>query len=111
MQELGYDFIWEAGKFNYDKVYDVLHHDPVHGLLEKDYHYTRDPGIYCVIKLLEKEFGTTLGYPGKLCQSQNKHRCSTIARTRSWSKYLVKHDLTKLDESFPPPFNYWEYFK
>ena len=56
---------------------------------------TREIGLYLVIKLLEFEFDTTLGYPKKLCNGAGTWGCSSDDRARDWMNYLESKKLAK----------------
>jgi len=78
------------------EVYDILKYDVVDAFVGGG-GGRRDDGIYPLIKLLEIRFGTTLGYPEKLCESQGVYSCGTGERALAWMKFLQDKRLVAPD--------------
>jgi hypothetical protein len=61
--------------------------------------------VYAIIKVLELEFETSLGYPKKLCNSDS-YSCSCYGRAYSWMSYLEQYGLVILNPGEAPSFSY-----
>ena len=55
----------------------------------------QDNEVYSLVKLLELTFHTTLGFPKKLCNSNNMYSCNSSERAKVWRNYLTKNNLLK----------------
>jgi hypothetical protein len=95
--------IWQPnGSLDYEKVYDVLKHESVipftGGGGQRDYF------TFGVIKLLEFEFNTRLGFHEKLNENQTFYTYNTSKRANAWRQLLVVKNLVKICPSVPPSF-------
>jgi hypothetical protein len=59
-----------------------------------------------VIKLLELEFKTSLGFPKKLCSWQGMYSCHSDDRAKAWMKLLEEKKLVTPDKTEPPSISY-----
>ncbi|WP_295672717.1 hypothetical protein [uncultured Mucilaginibacter sp.] len=90
---------------NYDKIYEMLKFDTANAFVGGG-GATRDNEVYLLIKLLELNFKTTLGFPCKLCNSANMNGCDSLDRAKEWRNYLKENKLLKLSHKEPMSFNY-----
>ena len=106
LDKAGIDYKNNDGKLNYDKIYEILKFDivtPFTGSQE----YENEVGA--IIKLLELNQNTTLGYPDKLCNSAGMYICPPSDRACEWRKYLKDKKLLKQKHSDIVSFNYGYY--
>jgi hypothetical protein len=92
--KLGIQFKDKNGNFDYKKISEILEFDVVDALSGGG-GGRREDGVYLLIKLLEIKFGTTLGYPAKLCRGENIYVCHAFDRAWSWIHFLHKKGLAK----------------
>lgn len=90
---------------DYDKIYELIKYDVVvafvgggGGALNNE--------VYALVKLLELTFNTTLGFPNKLCNSNNMYGCYADARANAWMTYLQENNLLKEPHNEPISFHY-----
>lgn len=93
------DYKNKDNSLNFDKIYDILKYDVVENS-------NPDGPVYSIIKLLEINFKTTLGYPKKLCNSSNHYLCFCHDRANAWMSYLTEKKLLKLNHDEPCPVIY-----
>ena len=105
LKEAGIDFINDNDSLDFDKIYDLLKYDITTAFVGGG-GSTKDNGVYSIIKILELTFNTTLGYPEKLCRSNNTFGCTSRSRAIEWMKYLEENKLLKLKHSEPVSFNF-----
>ena len=67
---------------------------------------TKDNGVYSIIKILELTFEATLGYPDKLCCSDNMYACNSRGRAGEWMNYLEVNNHLKKEHNEPVSFSY-----
>jgi len=106
LDKAGIDYKNNDGKLNYDKIYEILKFNivtPFTGSQE----YENEVGA--IIKLLELNQNTTLGYPDKLCNSAGIYICPPSDRAWEWRKYLKDKKLLKQTHSEIVSFNYGYY--
>lgn len=94
------------GSINYDKVFEILKFNIVTPFTGSQ---QLDNEVGAIIKLLELEFKTTLGYPNKLCNSAGIYICPPSDRAWEWQKYLEDRHLLKSNHSNIVSFNYGYY--
>lgn len=94
LDELGLHYKKADGSLDYQSIYEILEFDIVDALAGGG-GGRREEGVYLVIKLLEFEFHTTLGFPQKLCNSGGIYGCSADERAREWIGYLKEKQLVK----------------
>lgn len=102
----GIDYKNKNGNIDYDKVYEILKFNivtPFTGSSE----FENEVGA--VIKLLELDQKTALGYPDKLCNSAGMYICPPSDRAWEWRKYLKEKKLLKEEHSKTVSFNYGYY--
>lgn len=96
---LGID-LRNKGSYNYQQIYEILKYDVVDAFVGGG-GGRRDNNVYQVIKLLELEFGTTLGFVNKLCSWQGTWGCNCSKRARYWMNYLKEKKLVLTDNTEP----------
>ena len=92
--------LWDTeGGLNYEKIYAALTHESVMpftgGGTQRDYF------TYGIIKLLEFEFGTRLGFHEKLNENQTFYTFNTSKRAAAWRAFLIEKKLVKMPPSVP----------
>jgi hypothetical protein len=90
---------------DFDKIYEILKYNIVTAFVGGG-GGKRDNEVYSVIKLLELTFNTTLGFPKKLCNSDNTYGCNSTARAKAWINYFIENNLLKEPHNEPVSFNY-----
>lgn len=98
--ESGMDCFDKNGELLYPVVYDILKYDVVDAFAGGG-GGRRDDYVYAVIKLLELQFGTTLGYPPKKCSWKGMNYCDSGDRALAWMQYLEEKGLVKVDKTMP----------
>lgn len=92
-------------RLDYDKIYELLKYDVVVAFVGGG-GGTQDNEAYSLVKLLELTFNTTLGYPKKLCNSNNMYGCDSDDRAKAWMTYLTENKLLKQRHDEPISFHY-----
>lgn len=92
-------------ELDYDKIYELLKYDVVVAFVGGG-GGTQDNEVYSLVKLLELTFNTTLGYPKKLCNSNNIYGCDSDERAKAWMTYLTENKLLKQKHYEPISFHY-----
>ncbi len=95
--------LWNTeGGLNYEKIYEALSHESVMpftgGGTQRDYF------TYGIIKLLEFEFETHLGFHEKLNENQTFYTFNTSKRATAWRAFLIEKKLVKMPPSVSPSF-------
>jgi hypothetical protein len=95
--------LWNTeGGLNYETIYEALTHESVMpftgGGTQRDYF------TYGIIKLLEFEFDTRLGFHEKLNENQTFYTFNTSKRATAWRAFLIEKKLVKMPPSVPPSF-------
>lgn len=106
LDKSGVDYKNENGNISYDKIYEILKFNivtPFTGSQELENE------VGAIIKLLEINLNTTLGYPDKLCNSSGMYICPPSDRAWEWRKYLKENKLLKEQHSPIVSFNYGYY--
>lgn len=104
LDDAGIDYQKADGSLDYDKVYEMLKYDVVVAFIGGG-GGKRDRQVYSLIKLLELNFETTLGYPRKFCNSANMYGCSSDDRAGDWMNYLEENKLLELPHDEPVSFS------
>lgn len=99
------DFTNSNNKLDFDKIYGILKYD-INTALAGGGGSTKDNGVYSIIKILELTFNTTLGYPNKLCCSDNMYACNSRGRAMEWMNYLEINNHLKKEHKEPVSFTY-----
>lgn len=99
------DFLDSNKNLDFDKIYEILKYD-INTAFVGGGGSTNDNGVYAVIKLLELHFETSLGYPNKLCSSNNMYSCNSRDRANSWMNYLNTKQHLKKKHNEPVSFAY-----
>lgn len=92
-----------GGQLDYDRMYTLLKYD-VATAFAGGGGGKRDDNVYAVVKILEKQFGTTLGFPVKRCNSRGIYGCDCGDRADAWMRYLENNKLLKQPHGDPPSF-------
>jgi hypothetical protein len=103
LKKFGVDFQNAKGELDYDKIYEILKFEivmPFTGGGDQ-----RDFFTYGIIKLLEFQFKTRLGFHEKLNENQTFYTYSAAKRAAAWLKFLETKGLVKPDPSVPSSFN------
>ncbi|HAX49958.1 MAG TPA: hypothetical protein PK605_08480 [Ignavibacteria bacterium] len=91
--------------YDYDKIYQILKFNIVEAFVGGG-GGLKNNEVYAVIKLLEFNFQTTLGYPKKLCNSDGVYGCDALDRAFEWMKFLVNNNLLIYAHKDPVSFKY-----
>lgn len=105
LQNAGIDFTDSNSNLDFDKIYEILKYD-INTALAGGGGSTKDNGVYSIIKILELTFETTLGYPNKLCCSDNMYACNSRGRAGEWMNYLEISNHLKKEHNEPVSFAY-----
>jgi hypothetical protein len=92
-------------RLDFDKIYELLKYNVVVAFVGGG-GGKKDNEVYSLIKLLELTFKTTLGYPNKLCNSNNIYVCYSNERAKAWMTFLTEKRLLKQKHDEPISFNY-----
>lgn len=101
----GIDFTNSNNQLDFDKIYDILKYD-INTAFAGGGGSPKDNGVYSVIKVLELTFKTPLGYPSKLCCSNNMYACNSRSRAMEWMNYLRINNHLRNEHSEPVSFAY-----
>lgn len=91
-------------KLDFDKIYELLKYNVVVAFVGGG--GRQDNEVYSLVKLLELTFNTTLGFPKKLCSSNNMYACYSDKRAKAWRNYLIENNLLKCQHNEPVSFSY-----
>ena len=111
-----YSWYLDKGGIAYKNADGTLDYDAIYEYLKFDISFAFVGGgggkenneVYSLIKLLELKFGTTLGFPKKLCNSNNLWYCSADDRATVWMKFLEDKNLLQRKHNEPVSFNFTE---
>lgn len=103
--ESGTDIFSSNGEPDYNKIYEVLKYDIVDAFAGGG-GGRRDDNVYAVIKLLEFQFNTRLGFPKKLCNSQGTWACSCEDQMKYWMQFLEEKKLVAVNTAEPRSISY-----
>ena len=92
-------------EMDYDKIYELLKYDVVTAFVGGG-GGIRDNEVYMIVKLLELKFNTTLGFPVKLCNSNNMYACDSSDRANEWMVFLREKKLLKLPHNAPQSISF-----
>lgn len=104
LMQAAVDFTQPSGSLDFDKIYTILKYDTTNAFVGGS--GTKDNSVYAIIKLLELHFQTSLGYPTKLCMSDQMYACSARKRAVSWMSYLASHHYLQTKHNEPVSFAY-----
>jgi hypothetical protein len=93
LKRFGVSFQNTEGKLNYQKIYEILRFDAVQPFTTGG--SPRDFFTFGIIKLLEFEFKTQLGFHEKLNENQVFYVNSTAKRAAEWRAFLINKKLVK----------------
>jgi len=92
-------------KLDFDKIYELLKYNVVTAFVGGG-NSKKDNEVYSLVKLLELTFDTTLGFPKKLCSSNNMYACYSDKRAKAWRNYFIDNNLLKKQHNEPISFSY-----
>jgi hypothetical protein len=101
----GINYTHPDHSLDFDKIYEILKYDVVTAFVGGG-GGKMDNEVYAVIKLLELKFNTRLGFPEKLCCSDNMYGCYSADRAKEWMNYLVDMGLLKMPHFEPVSFHF-----
>jgi hypothetical protein len=104
LKKFGLDIFSKKDKLDYQNIYNILRFDIV-SPFAGEAGGKRELYIYGVIKLLELQFNTQLGFHEKLNESQTFYNFSATNRAKAWLKYLEDEKLISTQTLLPPSFN------
>ena len=105
LNQSGIDYLNEDNSLNYDKIYELLKYDVATAFVGGG-GGIRNNEVYALIKLLEIQYKTTLGYPKKLCNSSRIYACSSKDRATEWMQFIKDKNLLKVEHNEPNSFNF-----
>ncbi len=105
LKKFGIDLSKKKRQLDYQQIYNILHFDIVSPFVGET-GGKRDLYIYSIIKLLELQFDTQLGFHRKLNESQTFYSFSSTKRAQAWLKYLEDKKLINTNNTFPRSFNF-----
>jgi hypothetical protein len=103
LKKFGVSFQTPDGKLDYTKIYEILRFDAVQPFTTGG--APRDFFTFGIIKLLEFEFKTTLGFHEKLNENQSFYVNTTAKRAAEWRAYLLNKKLVKVHPDEAIGFN------
>ena len=92
LRDFGVDFTSNKGKLDYKKIGEILQYDIITPFVSES-GGTLDLYSYSIVKVLEKEFKTTLGFHQKLNESQTFFLYSNTKRANAWLGFLQRKKL------------------
>ena len=104
LKEFGLDFLTKKGELDFDKIANILRFDAVSPFISKG-GGRRDYLTYGIIKLLELNFGTRLGFHEKLNENQTFYTFTTDKRAKAWLHFLMDRNLIENNTKEAPSFN------
>jgi hypothetical protein len=99
------DYKTADNNLDYDKIYELLKYDVVIAFVGGG-GGAQDNEVYALVKILELTFKTTLGFPDKLCNSDNLYYCDSADRAKAWMQYLYENRLLKIKHDEPVSFHF-----
>ncbi len=93
LKKFGVDFQNTEGSLDYQKIHEILRFDAVQTFTGGG--APREFFTFGIIKLLEMEFKTTLGFHEKLNENQNLFVNSTSKRATEWRAFLLNKKLIR----------------
>lgn len=90
---------------DYDKIYEIIKFNEPSSFVGSIIS-NQENEVYSIIKILELTFKTNLGFPDKLCNSQNSYNCYARQRVIAWLQFLENKDLLSKEHAEPISFNY-----
>ena len=94
----------KKGELDYEKIANILRFDAITPFVGGG-GGKRDFYTYGIIKLLEINFGTRLGFHEKLNENQSFYTFSTAKRSNAWIDFLLSKNLIQQPEDQAPSFN------
>jgi hypothetical protein len=103
LKKFGVDFLKDNDDLDFNKIYNILKYEIVTpftgGGSQRDYF------TYGIIKLLEFDFNTRIGFHEKLNENQTFYTHSAAKRAAKWMQFLEERRLVQPDPSVPASFN------
>lgn len=94
LKGFGLDFLTKKGALDFNKINRILCFDAIEPFANTS-GGRRDYYVYGLIKVLELQFGTRLGFEEKLNENQLFYSFTSKKRANAWRKYLIEQDLVK----------------
>lgn len=105
LEDFGLALTAKGGGLDYARIYEILNYDIVLPFIGGGGN-RRDWYAYGVIRLLELEHDTRLGFHEKLNENQLFYSFTASKRARAWSAYLLEKGLVSAEElRLQPSFN------
>ena len=104
LSDFGVDFTSNKGKLDYQKIGEILQYDIITPFVSES-GGTLDLYSYSIVKVLEKEFKTTLGFHSKLNESQTFFLYSNTKRANAWLGFLKRKKLISGDSLINSPIS------
>lgn len=104
LSAFGIDYLKENGQLDYQKIYNILQFDIVTPFVGGGGN-KRDYFTFGIIKLLEFEFDTRLGYHPKLNENQRFYSYSSAKRANDWMEFLIKNNHAQPSKEIAPSFS------
>lgn len=104
LDQFGVDYQTPTGALDYDKILDILRFDLVSPFVG-DGGFRRDFYVYGIIKILEIEHGTRLGFTEKLNENQTFYTFTARKRADAWIDFLYRHRLSDVRTATVPSFS------
>ncbi len=103
LKDFQLDFLTKEGQMDMRKIYDILRFDIVTPFAGNS-GSRRDHYVYGIIKLLEINFQTRLGFHEKLNEAQTFYTYTSSKRSAAWQKYILDNDLLSANAPSTIPF-------
>ena len=104
LKDFGVDFLLKKHKLDYKKIVEILNYDITYRFVGRGGGH-RDYYVYAIIKILEMEFGTSLGYNEKLNEFQTFYKYTSNGRAKDWINYLIKNGYLESYKLVPSFYN------
>jgi hypothetical protein len=105
LKKFGIDFTDSKGNLDLEKIYNILKYEIVAPFAGNGGE-RRDWFAYGIIKVLELEYGTRLGFHEKLNENQGFYTYNAAKRATAWMQYLADKKLVLQAPSVPASFNF-----
>ena len=96
LKQFGVPFQTSDGRLDYQKIFEILRFEAVQPFTGGG--APRDFFTFGIIKLLEMEFQTRLGFHDKLNENQTFYIFNTAKRATEWRTFLLNKNLVKLKD-------------
>lgn len=104
LSDFGVDFTNKDGKLDYKKIGEILRYDIITPFVSES-GGTLDLYSHSIVKVLENEFKTTLGFHPKLNESQTFFLYTNSKRAKAWIGFLQRKKLISGDNLMNSPIS------